>query len=45
MNDLTSAVYDSQAKCPEYKVVAVDVVKVSAMAGEPAYHDPNQQGV
>jgi len=27
LNDITSSVHDTQAKCPEYKVVAVDVVK------------------
>ncbi|MFZ2898736.1 MAG: formate dehydrogenase subunit alpha [Saprospiraceae bacterium] len=28
LNEITSSVYDSQAKCPEYKVVAVDVERV-----------------
>jgi formate dehydrogenase major subunit len=28
LNEITSSVHDSQAKCPEYKVVAVDVERV-----------------
>jgi len=46
MNDLTSSVHDSQAKCPEYKVVAVDVVKVSKpLAETSSSRSPKEQGV
>jgi len=29
INEVTSAVTDEETKCPEYKVVAVDVLKAS----------------
>lgn len=32
LNEITSSVHDSQAKCPEYKVVAVDVVKLEEVS-------------